>query len=91
MACIAQRLLQHAQANGVLITIYQPQTEPDYSGTSAADAWKAVEACEENHAQFHDPDGNCLGWAILLPGLADDETIADYSGDWIDKFWQGEQ
>jgi len=59
--------------------------EVDYRGTNMAAALDAVLAVDEAEVRFLSLDGR-TGWALIIPGLADDEQVADCSGiveEWI--------
>lgn len=39
----------------------------------------AIESVEEAQIVIRDQDGVKMGWALVIPGLNDDETVADYT------------
>jgi hypothetical protein len=41
------------------------------------------------HVSFHRVSGACIGWALIIPELADDEVVADYAGEWIERALNG--
>jgi len=86
----AQRLLLAAVEEGHRIVVqYDGETEPDYEGYCADKAWEAIAACEEMGVAFYDQANNRLGVALIIPGLAADEVVADCSGDWVEKVLEG--
>ena len=80
----AQKLFAAAEAEGVTMIVYYPGEAFDYKGTDAKLAWEHASACDEIHVTFY-REGAIIGWALVIPGLADDEVVSDYSGDWIDQ------
>lgn len=60
--------------------------EVDYQGYHPAAAEEALRACDEMRITLRD-DGRVIGSALIIPGLAPDEQIADYGGAWIDAWW----
>ncbi|MBN7763696.1 hypothetical protein JYP52_21390 [Nitratireductor aquibiodomus] len=85
--CVAQRLLQTAEAEGLTMRVYAFPDEVDYEGTSARDAWEHVLACEEMHVSFHRENAD-LGRAFILPDLDPDERVSDYAGAWVQNFFE---
>lgn len=83
-----RELLRHCETAGhTMICSYDG--EVDYEGTSAAEAEEALTACDEMSLTIRDRWGKRVGWALIIPGLAPDEVIADYSGErlgnWMEK------
>lgn len=61
--------------------------EVDYEGRDVAKAVEALRACDEMKLTIL--SGSVpVGSALIIPGLEPDEEIADYSGAWIDKWWE---
>jgi hypothetical protein len=78
---ILRKLLADAEAAGhTMICQYDRTMQPDYCGKKASRALKALTACDEMHLTIRDRDNKSVGWALVIPGLEDDEVIADYSG-----------
>jgi len=46
----------------------------------------AVESVDEAQVRIRNSDGKVVGWALIINGLAADETVADYS----DNAWMNE-
>lgn len=85
----AKLLIEAAANEGLHMRVYHSGELPDYEGTDAKKAWEAATACDEMNLSLHERKGGpAIGWALIIPGLAPDETVADYSGDWIDRKWK---
>lgn len=79
-----RKMLNDAEAAGLKFKVYGGGDEPDYLGHHPASAEEALIAVEEAELILFDRDGNKVGWALVLPGLAYDEVIADCGADdWI--------
>lgn len=85
----AQMLLHSAQSRNWTMKVDDGGDEYAYVGTDAKKAGEAVRAVYESTVHFYQPDGQMIGWAIIIPSLAPDETIADYgvaADAWGDEF-----
>lgn len=81
----AKLLLEAAAHAQLTMKVYYAGETPDYVGQDAKKAWEAASACDEMQVSFYRAHGDCIGWALVVPGLDDDETVADYSGEWVDR------
>jgi hypothetical protein len=47
----------------------------------------AIESVDESTIRIRNSDGKVVAWAMIIIGLADDETVADYSdNEWMDAW-----
>ncbi len=61
---------------------------PHYHGSEVDKIIETIQARDEINVLIRNgggPDGT-VGWLMVLPGLADHEQIANYSGAWIHEW-----
>ncbi|MBX5130764.1 hypothetical protein HJB53_30200 [Rhizobium lentis] len=87
------QLLSHCEANGLtMVCYYDDPREPDYKGTSQAEAKAALEACDEMRLLIRDGENQRWGYAFIVNEFEGDpeEQIADHStNDRLDA-WMNE-
>jgi len=82
-----RKLLQAAKAEGfTFVCFYDSPEEYDYRGRDISEAVKALEACGEMRLALLDGE-RVIGSALIIPQLDQEEVIADYSGAFIDEWW----
>lgn len=47
----------------------------------------AIKSVDESQLKIHDPDDCYMGWAMIIPSLDDDETVADCSDNKFMNEW----
>jgi hypothetical protein len=83
-----RKMLNAASGEGFKFEVQGGGDEADYIGHHPAGAEEALVAVEEAELILFDAEGKKVAWALILPGLAPDEVVADCgAGDWIDKWW----
>ena len=82
---LLNKLLTEAAERGLSFSC-EGEGEIDYRGNDVRKALDAVEAVDEEEIYFMDDDA-MVGWALIVPGLSDEEWIVDCSGfvgRWMD-------
>ena len=86
-----KELLADAKAAGMSFHVsYEGET--DYSGKDIDKALSALYACDEMELRLV-KDAQVAGWVLFIPGLEDEEHIADCSGwacDWYNDRMDGD-
>lgn len=88
---VLRDLIRDALAAGhTLVCTYGNGEEPDYTGTNLEEAMKALTACDEMWLILKNSEGKRVGSAYIIPDQSfdPDEVIADYGGDWMEKWHQ---
>jgi len=86
MTDFLRKLITDAVAAGFTLDVNH-EGETDYLGTNPDEAYKAATACDCMWINLIAADGKVTGYALVINGLNDDEVIADYSGQWLDEWW----
>ncbi len=69
---------------GYLVSVFDGEEWPVKRSANIKDIFAAIDSVEEAQLRIRDKEGNYIGWALLVPyGVADDETVADYSDNEI--------
>lgn len=85
----ARAMLKAAAAAGMSFVVDGGGETPDYQGPSWTLAWDACKAVEIAVVTLWRPERVIAGWAqIIADGVDPEETLADYSGGWIEAWWQ---
>lgn len=89
-----EHLIQASLRQGFSISVFSGGPGVDLSrSTSFRDIVEACEAVDEASLRIRDQDGKLLANVLVIPGLASDETIADWSAtskaatDWLDMLY----
>lgn len=81
-----KKILEKALSEGLSFHVsYEGET--DYCGSNIDHALTALNACDEMELRLLD-SGEVIAWALYIPGLDEDECIADCSrliDEWIDE------
>jgi len=87
-----RHLIKHALRKGFTVSVDTGGDELDLRRSqSFKDIVDAVEACDEAVMLFRDQENKKQGFALVIAGLADDETIADHAviqwlEDWSEDY-----
>jgi hypothetical protein len=74
-----KHLVKHVLAAGGLVSVFDGEEWASKKSANYKEIIAAIESVEEAELILRDAAGNKLGWALIIPCLADDETVADYS------------
>lgn len=72
-------LVRAALAAGHTVSVYDGEAWAVKRSTAAATIYAAIESVGEAQLRIRTTAGDVVGWALICPGLDDDETVADYS------------
>jgi hypothetical protein len=79
-------LVKYALANNCTVSVFDGEEWAQKRGTGYNSIIADIESVEEAQIVIRNSEGDKMGWALILTGLDDDETVADYS---ISDFMQG--
>jgi hypothetical protein len=84
-----KKMLADAHKEGFTFKCYYSGEEPDYIGTNTRHALDALIACDEMNLGLY-KDNRRVGWAFIIHDVSNDpeETISDFSGPWLDAWWE---
>ena len=74
-----KHLVKHALKTGHTISVFDEEVWQVKRGTAYKKIIDAIESVEAPQIRIRDQDGDIVGWALIIPFLDDDETVADYS------------
>ena len=74
-----KHLVKHALKTGHTISVFDEEAWQVKRGTAYQEIIAAIESVEAPQIRIRDQDGDIVGWALIIPFLDDDETVADYS------------
>ena len=83
-----KKLLADAVAAGHVLKCHA-EGDVDYIGTDVAKAFEAIEACDDEELTICAKDTmRQIAWVQIMQDATDpEEAIADYSGFWMDVWW----
>ena len=81
-------LIQTALGKGMSVTVgWQDEIDLEKT-TNQEEIFDMIRNLSECHVKFYAADGSYAGYALVIPGLAPEETVADYGiKPWIDEWW----
>lgn len=84
-----KHLVKHALAQGHVISVWDGEEWQVSHSTGYQNIIDAIESVEEAQIKIRVPSyGNLVAWALISAyGLADDETIMDYSDNKFMQDW----
>jgi len=85
---ILREMITDAVKDYTIIVYNKDANDPVYRGRDVDKTIAAIKAHNEINVLIRDggrPD-DTVGWVTVLPGLAEHEQIADYSGRWIHEW-----
>lgn len=74
-----KHLVKHALKTGHTISVFDEEVWQVKRSTEYKKIIAAIESVEAPEIRIRDQDGDIVGWALIIPFLDDDETVADYS------------
>ena len=74
-----KHLVKHALKTGHTVSVFDEEVWQVKRGTAYQEIISAIESVEAPQIRIRDQDGDIVGWALIIPFLDDDETVADYS------------
>lgn len=73
-------LVHHILREGGSVSVYDGGAWAVKRSTNSREIIRAIRSVEEAQITAYDMRGERLGWALIIPlGVANDETVADYS------------
>ncbi len=79
-------LIKTAIAAGKVISVHDGECWEVVRSNNYKEIIASIESVEEAEIRIRDTNSNKRGWALIIAGLEGKETIADYSGDFIEEF-----
>ena len=72
-------LINKALAHDLVVSVYDGEEWQVKKSTSYKAIKEAIESVEVAELRIRNQSGEIVGWAQIIPDLAPDETIADYT------------
>jgi hypothetical protein len=73
------KLIKNALAKDLSISVWDGEAWQVKRSTKYQEIKEAIESVEVAEVRLRDQEGNIKGWAMLIPDLDPEETIADHS------------
>ena len=83
-------LVKHCLANGHTVSVEDGGDWAVKRGTSYQVIIDAIESVDESQLRIRNSAGDIIGWALIVLGVDDDETVADYSGKFVDDWFEAQ-
>ena len=80
-------LVKYALANNCVISVFDGEIWEVKKSTKYTEIIECIESVEEAQLRIRDENGKVLAWALIIPCLDDDETVADYSDNEFMNNW----
>lgn len=74
-----KHLVKHALKTGHTVSVFDEEVWQVKRSTEYKKIIAAIESVEAPEIRIRDQDGDIVGWALIIPFLDDDETVANYS------------
>lgn len=74
-----KHLVKHSLNKGFSVSVWDGEEWQVKRGTKYQAIIDAIESVEEAQIVIRDAEGVKMGWALVIPSLDDDETVADYT------------
>jgi hypothetical protein len=81
-------LVRYALANDCTLSVWDGEEWSTKKSKDYQAIIQDIEGVDEAQIRIRDHDGGAVAWALIIPGLDPDETIADYSvNEWM-QAWE---
>jgi hypothetical protein len=74
-----RQLVKAGLAQGFTVSVWDGGDWQVKRSVKQKDIFAAITSVHEAELRFRDADGKVCGWALIIPGLAPEETVADCS------------
>lgn len=74
-----KQLVAEAIKRGLLVSVFDGEEWAVKRSANKKEIVEAIESVGESEIRLRNADGLLLGWALIIPSLAPDEGVADYS------------
>ena len=74
-----KHLVKHSLARGFTVSVFDGEEWDVKRSSKYQEIINSIESVEEAQIRIRDTEGVNVGWALIIPGLEDDETVADYT------------
>jgi hypothetical protein len=85
-----RHLIRHALNQGATVSVYDGEEWACKKCNKLTQIIADIESVEEAQVIIRDASGEKIGWALIIEGLDDDETVADYTCTPFMKAWDQE-
>lgn len=72
-------MIGEAIKRGLLVSVFDGEEWAVRRSANKKEILEAINSVEEAQIRLRDAENKVVGWALLIPSLEDDESIADYS------------
>jgi hypothetical protein len=83
-------LVKFALANNAKVSVWDGEEWAIKQSTKYTDIIDAIESVDIAEIRLRDNNGDVLGWAQIVLGLADDETVSDFSMSPFMATWENQ-
>lgn len=80
-----KKLVKYALANNASVSVFDGEIWEVKRSVKYQTIIDCIESVDESNLRIRDAGGEIIGWALIIPYLDDDETVADYT---ITKFME---
>jgi hypothetical protein len=80
-------LVKFALANNAKVSVHDGEEWAVKKSTKYSDIIDAIESVESAELRIRDANDEPIGWALIIPDLADDETVADFTETEFMMMW----
>ena len=74
-----KHLVKHSLARGCTVSVFDGEEWDIKRSSKYQEIINSIEAVEDAQIRIRNAEGENVGWAQIILGLEDDETIADYT------------
>jgi Glu-tRNA(Gln) amidotransferase subunit E-like FAD-binding protein len=72
-------LIKNAIAKDLTISVFDGEVWEVKKSTKYTEIKECIESVEEAQLRFRNADNEIVGWALILPDLDPEETVADFT------------
>lgn len=89
-----KHLVKHSLNKGFTVSVFDGEEWQIKRSNKYQAIINAIESVDQSELRIRDKEGVSMGWALVLCGLADNETVADFScnefmDNWFDNEYTG--
>jgi hypothetical protein len=74
-----KHLVKHSLTRGFTVSVFDGEEWDIKRSSKYQEIINSIESVEEAQVRIRNTEGENVGWALILPDLNDDETVADYT------------
>lgn len=82
-----KHLVKHSLSKGFTVSVFDGEEWQVNRSNKYQAIIDAIESVEESQLKIRNAEGDYMGWALIIPSLFDDETVADFSSNEFMENW----